>query len=71
MRAPYRLLLLLAVALNALPATANQPLFDAHLHYDIDSASDYTPGEIVAILQANGVKRAVATVPAFASAFPV
>ncbi len=61
MRVLSRLLFLLAVVLNALPAMANQPLFDAHLHYDIDSAGDYAPGEIVAILQANGVKRAVVT----------
>lgn len=40
----------------ALPA---QPLFDAHLHYSAADARAFTPAEILAILDRNGVRRAL------------
>jgi len=40
---------------------AAQPLFDAHLHYDVEDAKHYTPEGIIARLKANLVVAAVVT----------
>lgn len=43
-----------------LPAgLAAQPLFDAHLHYSAADAERYTPADILAILDRNGIQRAL------------
>ncbi len=40
---------------------AGQPLFDAHLHYNIEDATDYPPDEIISILRDSKVSKAVVT----------
>ena len=40
---------------------ATEPLFDAHLHYNAEDASRYTPQQIVSLLRSNGVEAAVVT----------
>ena len=42
-------------------AGAGQPLFDAHLHYDVEDAARFSTDEIIALLQAHGVQGAVVT----------
>ncbi len=42
-------------------ASADIPLFDAHLHYNAEDAAAYSPGEIVALLKSNGVQGALVT----------
>lgn len=54
---PAALLLLLA----ALPAVAQHPLFDVHLHYNAETASRYSTAQIITLLARNGVARAVVT----------
>lgn len=53
--------LVLVGSLLAAPAQAVQPLFDAHLHYNVEDAAHYAPDAIVARLQANRVVSAVVT----------
>jgi hypothetical protein len=42
-------------------AVAEQPLFDAHLHYNATDIKQYSPARIVSILKHNNVRRAVVT----------
>jgi predicted TIM-barrel fold metal-dependent hydrolase len=42
-------------------AVADQPLFDAHLHYNATDIKQYSPDRIVSILKHNNVHRAVVT----------
>jgi hypothetical protein len=43
-----------------LPASLSAgPLFDAHLHYNATDATQYTPQQIIARLERNGIERAV------------
>lgn len=51
----------LVILLHAMTAAAGQPLFDSHLHYNADDADRFAPGDIVAILRANDVRRALIT----------
>lgn len=45
----------------AFACCADQPLFDAHLHYNASSAERYNPAAIISILDRNTVSRAVVT----------
>lgn len=56
-----RLAILLAGPLLSLPAAATTTLFDAHLHYDAEQRAELPPGEILGILEANGIEHAVVT----------
>ena len=58
---PRRLGGLLAMLLLASPASAQTPLFDAHLHYDAEQRAAIEPEEIVDILARNGIEHAVIT----------
>lgn len=43
-----------------LPASLSaEPLFDAHLHYNATDATQYSPQQIIARLERNGIKQAV------------
>lgn len=53
--------LLAASCLLAAAVDANQPLFDSHLHYNAENAERYTPAEIVAKFNADGIKAAAVT----------
>ena len=53
--------LLFAGGLWAASALAVEPLFDAHLHYSAEDAQQFTPAEIIAILDRNRIMRAVVT----------
>jgi hypothetical protein len=55
------LLAALLCLLPALPALAAQPVIDAHLHYNTDSASQYPAEKIIDTLARNGITRAVVT----------
>ncbi len=55
------LLASLLTLLPALAAPALRPMFDTHLHYDSNSASRYTTRQIINVLEAGGVTRAVVT----------
>jgi len=57
-----RLLPAMLSSIAVLPlASAAQPLFDAHLHYNAGDAARYSPGDIVELLQSEEVKYAVVT----------
>jgi hypothetical protein len=47
--------------LSSASVEAVQPLFDAHLHYDVEDAAHYAPEAIVAQLQVNRVLAAIVT----------
>jgi hypothetical protein len=53
--------LVVASWLAVAPAQAAQPLFDAHLHYNVEDAAQYAPRAIIARLKANGVLAATVT----------
>lgn len=53
--------LIIASFLSVASAQAAQPLFDAHLHFDADDATHYTPEGIVARLQADRIVAAAVT----------
>ena len=53
--------LIIASWLWAASVQAAQPLFDAHLHYNVDDAARFTPETIIAQLQANRVLAATVT----------
>jgi predicted TIM-barrel fold metal-dependent hydrolase len=56
----YNIILLCLFVL--LPANLRAgPLFDAHLHYDATDAAQYSPQQIIAKLERNGIKHAVFT----------
>jgi hypothetical protein len=55
---------LLAVMAGLAPVTASSddlPLFDAHLHYSAADAAIYNPAAIIAMLDRNGISRAIVT----------
>lgn len=52
---------LLAISLTLSCGLAAQPLFDTHLHYSADDAAQFTPAEILAILDRNDITHAVVT----------
>ncbi len=55
-----RLLLALATVLGAVvPAAAQFPIFDAHIHYSRPDWDTYTPERALSILAAAGVRRAI------------
>lgn len=58
MRKIFRLLVYATVGLVPAGLFA-QPLFDAHLHYSVEDAAGYAPAEILAILDRNGIRRAL------------
>lgn len=63
---PWRLIgsllgLLVVGTFRAASAFAVEPLFDAHLHYSADDAQQFSPAEIIAILDRNRIMRAVVT----------
>ena len=51
--------LLLVVLLAPLPAAAQYPLFDSHIHYSRPDWDAYTPERILSILATAGVRRAL------------
>lgn len=53
------LVALLFSVLAASPALAEQPLFDAHLHYNAEHAEQIEPAQALSILQQAGIARAV------------
>jgi len=53
-------LVLIAAAAPAVAADYSGPLFDTHLHYNIEARSPYPLAEVMARLQRNGVKAIVA-----------
>ncbi|MFO7581366.1 amidohydrolase family protein [Guyparkeria sp.] len=55
-----RLATLLLLA-SALPAAAQTPLFDAHLHYQAEQRAEIPPEAIIATLVDNGIEHAVVT----------
>lgn len=54
-------ILLLSTLLSIAAAHAAVPLFDAHLHYNVEDSASFTPRQIVTLLRDNGVKNAVVT----------
>jgi hypothetical protein len=58
---PHWLVLIVASSLSAASVQADQPLFDAHLHYNAEDAVHYAPEAIIAQLQANRVIAAAVT----------
>ena len=52
---------LLTGVLSVASALAVEPLFDAHLHYSAEDARQFSPAEIIAILDRNRIVRAVVT----------
>lgn len=50
---------LLSLSLAASVSAASLPIFDAHLHYSVQDARRFGPDEILAILERNGIVRAV------------
>ena len=56
-----RLLAAFIVVSSAGVASATQPLFDAHLHYNSKDAARYTPDQIVEILKEANIERALVT----------
>jgi len=50
---------LAVLALGATPATAQLPIFDAHIHYSRPDWSTYTPERALSILAKAGVRRAI------------
>ena len=58
---PHWPVLIVASWLLAASVQAAQPLFDTHLHYNVEDAAHYAPEAIVAQLKANGVLAATVT----------
>ena len=58
---PLFTFLLLSVSLSMGVVHATEPLFDAHLHYNLEDAAQYPPQQIVNLLRDNGVATAVVT----------
>jgi hypothetical protein len=58
---PHWPVLIVASWLSAASVQAAQPLFDVHLHYNVEDAAHYTPQAIIAKLQANRVVAATVT----------
>src|SRR5258705_5758528 len=54
-----RWLALAAVLGAAVPAAAQLPIFDAHIHYSRPDWDAYTPERVLSILAAAGVRRAI------------
>lgn len=52
---------ILAMSLTLSRGLIAQPLFDTHLHYSAEDAAAFTPAEILAILDRNGITHAVVT----------
>ena len=57
-RSPLLIVLLSVLGLGA-PASAQLPIFDAHIHYSRPDWDAYTPERVLSILAAAGVRRAI------------
>ncbi|WP_151445735.1 amidohydrolase family protein [Lacisediminimonas profundi] len=65
MKRAWRLAIGPALALSLLPplaaASAGLPLFDAHMHYNVEARSVLTPEQVIALWRHQGVKGVLAT----------